>query len=238
MASRNKFWDFIEKPLNQMALSTIIVVIAALVSSKIVICIAGLLILVSIAREGWISGPDRYTRIAKFVFCCVLITASLGLIWYVASTFREQPQTSVTQVQQPQPQQSTRVPDPDRIHLVKWTLNAKKNIAYGIVDARDIKEFQNTYRLMLAVRTYRAEFDWQDDPWVEKSGLFTIGEDVMIQIPLSDSLKDRIVRYGPAVVFYYGAVPINVKVQDARTLKDIIDQGGVIKVGGSMGPFF
>ena len=112
----------------------------------------------------------------------------------------------------------------------------KKNIAYGIIDARDIKEFQNTYRLMLAVQTY-SEFDWQDDPGVEKSGLFTIGEEVMIQIPLSDSFKDRIVRTGPAVVFYYGAVPINVKVQDARTLKDIIDQGGIIKVGGSMGVF-
>ena len=89
-----------------MALGTVIVVIAALVSSKIVMGIAGFLVLISVAREGWISGPDRYTRIAKFVFCCVAITAGLGLIWYVASMFREQPQPSETQIQQPQPQQS------------------------------------------------------------------------------------------------------------------------------------
>ena len=124
-------------------------------------------------------------------------------------------------------------PSIDNVHLAKWGLLGNMNV-YGVLETHDLQRFQNRYRLILAARTYRASFDWQDDPWVEKSGLFTIEDEVTIQIPLSEAFKNRVLVHRPAIVFFYGIVPVDVNVQNAHTLKELIDAGAFIRLGGSM----
>ena len=210
MPRRRKFWEFVERPITQTSIGAVLAIIGTLVPSKIFMVFAGFLFLLAVQREGWLSGPDWYTRISKTVFTSLAIAGLLAAILYLSSAFREQPRTQAIIPQQPQS-----VSEPLQVHLITWGIH-QNMVAYGVIDAHEIKRFQNSYRLMLAVRTFRGAFDWQDDPWVEKSGLFTIEDEVTIEIPLSQEFKKRLASKGPGVAFFYGVIPNGLQVQNAR----------------------
>jgi hypothetical protein len=126
----------------------------------------------------------------------------------------------------------TPVPDRSKVFLQLW--GVLKPFTYQVtIDASQLGQFKDKYRLILVVRSSFSDVDRMTDEYLETSDLYTI-EDSLMTLAHPSSNKLRFLVEGPNVVEYNVAIlPDHVSEKEVTTLNSIEHLGGKIIASAS-----
>jgi hypothetical protein len=127
---------------------------------------------------------------------------------------------------------NTPAPDRSKVFLQLWGI--LKPFTYQVtVDASQLEQFKDKYRLILVVRSSFSDVDRMTDEYLETSDLYTIEESLMT-LAHSSSNRLRFLIDGPTVIEYNVAIlPDHVSEKEVTTLNSIDHLGGKIIASAS-----
>jgi len=89
VSAKDEFWGFVDRPLTQTAIALVLTVLATILSSRLVMVLAGFLFLLAAFREGWFRHSKWHFVLLRFSAALVLTVSVLTAVWWVAWRFRE-----------------------------------------------------------------------------------------------------------------------------------------------------
>jgi hypothetical protein len=127
---------------------------------------------------------------------------------------------------------NTPSPDPAKVFLQRWGILGPATYQVT-VDASQIVQFKDAYRLVLVVRSSFSDIDRMTDEYLETSNLYTIQNSLMILAHASSNRLHFLVD-GPTVVEYDIVIlPNSVSEKEITTLNSIEHLGGKIIASAS-----
>jgi hypothetical protein len=127
---------------------------------------------------------------------------------------------------------NTAAPDPSKVFMQGWGILSPATYQVTI-DAAQISQYKDSYRILLVVRTSFSDVDRMTDEYLESSIPYTIQSSIML-LTHASSNKLRFLVDGPTMVEYNVAIlPKNISEKEITTLDSIEHLGGKILASAS-----